>query len=478
MPDRPSFRRRLTVRLGVGLAVALGLIGVSVWAGAVLMLRHQANGALRAEVAAVARSVVTDDGAIHPAGYSWDEPHHRFDTEHINPYFLQLFDARGRLLRASENIALFPPGTFPARLLPATSPSPFAPLVVFEADGHTLYRATHPLPASAGPPLGYVQLSLYAPPIRQTLRRLALGLLVGLSLVYGALLALVWTVGGRVVRPLQSITRQAQALSAQTLGDRIPVPAGADRETAALAAALNGAIERLDGAFAEMRRFTANAAHELQTPLTVLLGHIEVALRREREPDAYRSTLAVLQKQVDGLVQTVRGLLALARLDNTAEALPTESVDLADLVRAEAEAARPHAEARGLTLRFTARAPALVRGNAPLLREVARNLIDNAVTYTERGHVAIEVARAGAHVVLTVADTGIGIDRPELATDRFWRSDAVQHIPGSGLGLALVARTVAAHGGTLALKPAPGGGTVARVTLDGDARGSGDVAIP
>ena len=267
-----------------------------------------------------------------------------------------------------------------------------------------------------------------------------------------------WAIGGRVVRPLEAITGHAAALSAATLGERVPIPPDADRETAALASALNGALERLDGSFAEMQRFTSNAAHELQTPLTVLRGHVEVALRRERTPDAYRATLRLLLAEADGMAQAVHGLLDLARLD-TGSALPAEALDLADVARAAAAELRPRAEAKGLalTVRTT---PAPVCGHPDLLREVARNLVDNAVKYTDCGRVEVSVSVEGGEACLAVADTGRGIAAAcaERATDRFWRADDVQHLPGSGLGLAIVKRIVESHGGRLVVGANEGGG--------------------
>ena len=243
------------------------------------------------------------------------------------------------------------------------------------------------------------------------------------------------------------------------------MPPRADGETAALADALNGALARLDDAFSETQRFTANAAHELQTPLTVLRGTVDVALRRDRAPEAYRATLAVLRDEVDGMVRTVRGLLALARLDG-GDALATEPVDLAAIAEAEAEAVRPLADARGLALDVEAR-PAVARAHPDLVRDVVRNLLDNAVKYTPRGGVTVRVSQDGGRVRLVVSDTGPGIAPAHRArvTDRFWRADDVQHLPGSGLGLALVARITARLGGELAVGESASGGTRVEVVL-------------
>lgn len=462
MIARPTFRRRLTLALGVALGLALALVGVLVWLGASAAATFEARAVLRAEAEAVDRAVVMPGGRLEAERYHWDEPHHRFAAARIDPFFLQVFDAEGRLVRASDNVAAL--DGYPDRVLGSTDgDGPLTPLAHLRAGGRTLYRITEPLETLAGESVGTVQLARFDPGLGAQLGRLALGLGVGLGVLLAALLALVWAVGGRVVRPLEAITAHAMSVSAETLGDRIPVPPRADRETAALAHALNRALERLDGSFAEMQRFTSNAAHELQTPLTILRGHLEVSLRRDRDPEAYRATLRVLLGEVEGLIHTVRGLLALARVDAEGR-LATEPVDLASIARPVAEAFRSTAEAAGLTLDIATESVA-VDGHPDLLRDVVRNLVDNAVKYTDAGCVAVTVSRVDGHARLVVEDTGSGIasEHADRVTDRFWRSDAVQHVPGSGLGLALVARIVERHGGRLEVGASLGGARVSVV---------------
>ena len=471
MHARPPFRRRLTLALGLALGGALAVVGVLFWLGASAWTTYEARAVLRAEAATIERAVVTPDGRLDADRYEWDEPHHRFATARIDPIFLQIFDTEHRLVRSSDNVAAFGARTYPNRLLGSTAEDgPFVALARLTVEGRRLYRITEPLRRAPDEVVGYVQLTRFDPGIHAQLGRLATGLAIGLSVLLAALLGLVWTVGGRVVRPLEAITRHATSLSAQTLGNWTPVPPDADRETAALATALNAALARLDGSFAEMQRFTANAAHELQTPLTVLLGHIEVALRRDREPDAYRKTLRLLLAEVDGLIHTVRGLLALARLD-AEDALATEPVDLAALTHTEAEALRSQAERKGLTLTVDA-AAVCVEGHPDLLRDVVRNLIDNAVKYTEAGGVVLSVHAEDGTARLVVSDTGPGIapEHIDRVTDRFWRADGVQHLPGSGLGLALVARIVERHGGRLRVGAGPDGGARVEVALPAMAR--------
>ena len=218
-----------------------------------------------------------------------------------------------------------------------------------------------------------------------------------------------------------------------------------------------------------MYRFTANAAHELQTPLTVLRGHVDVALRRPRTAEAYRQTLALLGREIDTLSRMVRSLLVLARLDRDARHLPAGPVDLAALVRTEMSPYAAQAKAQGLDVHQDLPAEAWVCGQPDLLREVVVNLLDNAIKYTHQGQLAVAVTDAPAEVVLAIRDTGIGMEAAEAAhaTDRFFRAASASRldVPGSGLGLALVSQIVARHGGHLRIDSAPGRGTCVQVIL-------------
>lgn len=460
---RPSFRGRLVRTLGLALGVALMGLSVLVLLGAWGLMNNGAREVLEAEARNIEAHVMRR-GGLDLDAYPWNEPHHRFAERHIDPYFVQIFDPAGRPLRSSPNVAHL--AGFPARRLPTTDEDvAVGPLRTFVAGGARFYHRTTPLATRRGRVLGYLQVSRYAPAIGASLVRLGLSLAVGYAVVLAGLLALLWVVGGRVVRPLEAMTDAARALSPAHLGQRVPVAAGADRETAALGHALNDALEQLERAFGEVRRFTADAAHELQTPLTVLLGHIEVALRRERDPAAYRETLRLLQAEAKALTRMVRGLLTLARLEGAP--LPAETVALGPLVEEEAAAAQARAAAKGLTLRLAAPPGLDVAGHPALLREAVRNLIDNAVKYTDAGEVRVGLARSGSRVTLSVEDTGVGIAAEHLphVTRRFWRADGVQHLPGSGLGLALVQRVAEAHGGQLHIASAPGQGTTVRLAL-------------
>ncbi len=208
MAERPTFQRRLLLRLGVALALVLLADGVAVWVAAATWAAADARRVLRAEIAGVQSAAVAADGTLYAERYRWDEPHHRFATPRIDPIFLQVFDANGRLLRASGNVARL--GPYPSRALPSTDgDGPLVPQATFHAGGRRLYRVTEPIRTPSGATVGTVQAARYPSALSDGLGRLALGLALGLGATLALLLALVRAIGARAVRPLHAITSTA-----------------------------------------------------------------------------------------------------------------------------------------------------------------------------------------------------------------------------------------------------------------------------
>lgn len=467
--DRPSFRRRLLTTVGPALVAGLGALALIAWGTAYVIFHENAVETLETEIQEMRADARLQGDTLAVGGYAWKEAHHRLAIGRVDPIFVQVFDAKNQLLRASANIdSLSAP--YPDRLLAArTHTSPFSPLNTFEVDGQTLYYLTDSLKDPDGTTQGFVQVARMMPEHRTLLRQLALGL-VGLWLVLsGGLLGLVGWAADRVLRPLRAITNVAQSVTSADLDTRIDVPDEADHETALLGRTLNALLDRIEEHVHALRAFTANAAHELQTPLTVLRGHVEIALRRDRPAESYRETLHLLDDRLGELVRTLRALLTLTRLDRTGS-LDREPVDLAAVGAKETESFREQAEADGLTLSIEADETAWVSGQPDLLREAVHNLVDNAVKYTPDGEVMVTVERKEADTVrLTCADTGVGMDEEERSqiTARFYRGAGADQTAadGSGLGLSLVQRIVEKHDGRLEVSSTPGEGTRIAVTL-------------
>ncbi len=259
---------------------------------------------------------------------------------------------------------------------------------------------------------------------------------------------------GRLLAPIQNITETAADITAQRLKQRIIIP-GVDDELSRLAHTLNEMINRLDRAFDDMQRFTADAAHELRTPLAVMRTQLDVALRTERSPEAYRNVLTSLKEDVDRMSNLAAQLLELAREDAGVEAPMKSPLVLNELLQEVVQQFQSGAEQNSVTLQLQATEVARIDGDRQRLRRVFVNLVDNAVKYTPSGgvvEIAIEVLSGSRHVQVVVSDAGPGIAPEHLphVFKRFYRADAARSSPlGTGLGLAICKAIVTAHGGTI-----------------------------
>jgi heavy metal sensor kinase len=279
---------------------------------------------------------------------------------------------------------------------------------------------------------------------------------LGLALAGGALVA------RRALEPVGLMSRTARRITAQDLTERIPVR-GAGDELDHLAGTLNAMLTRLEAAFAEVRRFAADAAHELRTPLTSLRGELEVGLRADRSPAEYRQVLESTLESAERLVRLAEDLLALSRATagGVARSAP---VDVEALVMGALDAGVRLAQGRGVTVRLGPVAPAVVSGDATALDRALLNLVDNSVRYTPAGgKVEISATPSDGSVEISVQDSGPGIAPPdaERVFEPFVRLDAgrTKEPSGSGLGLAIARSIVEAHGGALTLHSAPEGGS-------------------
>ncbi len=227
-------------------------------------------------------------------------------------------------------------------------------------------------------------------------------------------------------------------------------------------------LDRLEQAVLELRRFTADASHELRTPLSVLKAQAQSALS-SGALDAKAAALVRSQlEEIESLKLMVEDLLTLSRLESEPDL--RSPVDLADVVVEIVEQFRPMAESKGVILELLDVRAAPVEGDRSELRRVLRNLLDNALKYTDRGgRVTVSVERNGASVSLTVCDTGAGIPASERERifERFYRADPSRdrRTGGAGLGLAIVARIVDRNRGRVSVESDPGKGSSFKIDL-------------
>ena len=274
-----------------------------------------------------------------------------------------------------------------------------------------------------------------------------------------------WFLAHRSLKPVDTITKTARAISAQNLNQRLPAKA-VDDELGRLTATFNDMIGRLQESFAQIQRFSADASHELRTPLTIMRGEIEVALRRKRLPAPTRELLTSVHDELVRLSSIVESLMILIKTESGRLAFQFSDIALDEMVRELTEDARVLASKKKITIETLRMEPLTIRGDAARLKQLFLNLIENAVKYTpERGRVTFAVTQENDQALVTIGDTGIGIPKKDLQKvfDRFYRvrSDG----SGSGLGLAIAKWIAEAHLGTIQVTSREKKGSTFTVTL-------------
>jgi two-component system, OmpR family, sensor kinase len=395
----------------------------------------------------------------------------------VVPDYLLVTSRDGRLLFASPDARALTFAEF-EQLNAITKPPPpvatphLASRLRIDPNGPTLHFIVRAVP-DAGDQFGAIFAGANTRsaelPLEQLLTTIVIAVIVG---VVPAVVVGRW-IAGRALEPVdRMITEVREITDGRTLHRRLAVPPERD-ELGRLAETLNQMMTRLERSFVALRRFTADASHELKTPLTVVRAGVERAITR---PDMPPETLAALEEtlqEVNRMTELLESLLTLARADEGRADLHREPVDLREIIEEAGETGELLAEHAGVGIDIRLPSdPLVVSVDRSRVRQLALNLIENAVKYTPRGGlVSVELGSGNGRAVFTVADTGIGIAPGDLphVFDRFWRADSARtrtsERAGTGLGLAICKWIAEAHGGTIEVQSRPGRGTTFTVGL-------------
>ena len=273
----------------------------------------------------------------------------------------------------------------------------------------------------------------------------------------------------RALEPVDRIARTAEEIGAQNLSERLPL-LGAGDELDRLSATLNAMFARLEAAFHRITRFTADASHELRTPVAVIRTTAELALSKPRGQEEYTRELARILAESERASRLIEDLMTLARADAGDDGVVPEPLDLAEPLREACAEAGVLADAAGLRFHTEIQSGCPVAGDCQALRRLFLILLDNAVKYTPAGGEIRVVLSAGqGAAVVEVQDSGAGIAPEDLphVFDRFYRAakDRSRKTGGAGLGLAIAQCIAARHGGAVSAQSAPGAGSLFRVRL-------------
>lgn len=474
----------LTNRLMLFSLAALGVVLVAFSGTMYLLARtyllRQADERATADLDTLVAAV-----ELEPDGLEWDRGEHTLWSAHrLEPAVWAIFDAGGREVDGDpDHVGLLQPHAAESGAYPITAS--------WRGETWRVYRrpASHPSPnAIDRRPLPGEPRT----PGDERYRTLAFVVAVPLGGVEGTLTALAWGLGGvsltlwlaagivgrwvcrRALAPIRRMTEAAEQITTAGAAERLPVPATRD-ELHTLASSFNAVLARLHESFERQRRFTAEASHQLRTPLTAMLGQMEVALRRDRDGDEYKRALTAAVAQAGRLREIVEGLLFLARSDGDAALPGLDAVDLANWLPAHILATwGTHPRSADLQFLPQAVGSVVATVHPTLLGQAVDNLIDNALKYSPPGtSVRVVVGSTSTEAEIAVNDSGPGIpveDRERVFAP-FFRSDDARRrgIAGVGLGLAVAARIVRACGGDVSVEYPAGGGTrfVCRLPLLG-----------
>ena len=314
---------------------------------------------------------------------------------------------------------------------------------------------------------GIAQLMVYSRPFARSAAAIrdAFWTAAPVMLLLTALLGFLLSRGS--LRPIATIARSARRISTRRLDEQIPTTGSGD-ELDQLATTLNEMLDRIREGVERVHAFSADAAHQLRTPLNAMQGEIDVTLAKDRTAEEYRSVLGNVYQQVVTLADTVNGILRLAQSEGGLDANHTLLVEVDSLLEDVVDFFAVLAEERGIELRLIAESKGSVRGDPTWLHQLFANLIHNAILYTPAGgSVSVEARPADGEALVRVCDTGPGMSNADraIAFARMQRGSASETGEGLGLGLSLAREIARAHHGTIEIESPPGGGSVFAVRL-------------
>ena len=465
-----SFRAQLAIRFTGAMFVAVALVSVASLLAMRTILDRELDASIL-NVASIQAGSLTEGPGAEMQFHEWQLTPEEADSVQDLIQYAVVWDADGTRLLRSRYLTGDLPLDREALVRASAGELAWREQEFEEFEIRSLY---YPLQRLGAAHQGHV-LQVAAPlgPRDEMLARLmlffgALSVAVTLASYGGG-----WWLAGRVVRPVHEVIDQAEEIGAGSLDRRIQVW-GDTREYHRLVEVLNKMLRRIHRSFEAQNRFTADASHELRSPLTVLRGEIEIALRKSRSAEEYRAVLESNLEEILRLSRVTDDLLTLARADAgalTGDGVETDVEGLFGQVLGRFER---RAEAASVRIDFHAQSDP-VRIDGALLGQVLWNLLDNALRHSPAGStVEVETWTDATDFGLEVRDRGPGLgDNVERVFDRFFRVDAVRTPgprseggpAGTGLGLSIVEAIVRALGGSVGARNRDGGGAVFKVRV-------------
>ena len=466
-----SLRQQLAFRFTLAMFAAVAAVSLASFLTLRLALDRELNASI-ANVASIQAASLTDgsDGAMH--FHEWELSSREADSVRELIRYAEVWNHDGTSLLRSRFMDVDLPLDRGALAAASAGELVWREQRFGEISIRSLY---YPL-ARLGPAHSNHVLQIAAPlgPRDEMIRRLQLFLLaLNLVVIAGSWLG-GWWLAGRIVRPVHEVIDQAEAIGAGSLDRRIQAW-GDTREYSRLVEVLNTMLSRIEQGFQAQTRFTADASHELRSPLTALRGEIEIALRRARSPEEYRAVLESNLEEILRISQVTEDLLTLARAEGGATPRNETETNVGMLIGQIVDRFGVRVAEKRLAINVVDGGSPVVWTDQGLLGQIVWNLVDNAVKFTPTdGSIRIGVSVSACVLQIEVADSGPGLgEDPERVFDRFFRADGVRTpgaMPGTassgtGLGLSIVSSITQLLSGSVAAANRTGGGAVLSVSI-------------
>lgn len=454
-----SIGAKWALRYAVVSFVAISLLGLFVYTRAEGRLRRDAELITHAPLRNVAEAMKRHPGDIDTVAEAIDREVTAADGD--LRLGIQYFDENGRVLLASGSLEQRPI-PLPAAVLEGRRAALFWEKT--HADGRRYYVVT------SEAPVGYLQTAVYTRRFDKHASYIADGFYVAMPVALLMTAGLGWLLARGSLRPIKRITRTARHINVSNLDEDVPTTGSGD-ELDQLAGTLNEMLGRIRRSVSRIRRFNADAAHELRTPLAAIRSQVEVTLEKQRPVAEYERVLVNLLAEVDRLAAGADAMLRLAQSEAGVDPTCREDVSLGQLLGEVVDFFGPLAMEAGvkLDLREADLVPT-VTADPAWLHQLFANLVHNAIKFTPSGGsvlVRLSPEPDGGGAMVEVVDTGVGIPTDHLGRifERFHKEDAARSESGFGLGLSLVREIVRAHGGSIRVESAPDEGSTFRVIL-------------
>ncbi len=405
------------------------------------------------------QELVVEDGYVQFANKNeWLEREHK--SVEVNPVFIQITDKNGKFYDKSPNLKL-------QHLFYRPEQLDFT-YYNTELNGKSIRQVQVPV-YDHGKLTGYLLLALVLENAQMVLQKLKQVMLIAFPVVMIILFFMTRYMAGQSILPVKHITDTARKITHENLNERISLPVNQD-ELHTLSVTINHMLNRMENMIHREKQFTADASHQLRTPLAVMKGTLEVLIRKPRLQQEYEEKVAFCVQEIDRMSHMVEQLLLLARFDSDKTSLRFASLDMPEAIEKVLRRMQLKIQASMISIDLLVDDTAYVYADPDLLDVILENILSNAIKYSpEFGSIEISIRQLQGQTVCTFSDHGQGISQEALPLifDRFYRADTLYRtkVEGSGLGLAIVNRMCDLMNIQLDVRSVPQQGTQVTMTF-------------